>query len=359
MLFSTVLGAGCLLQAQEIPSLRGVEDPNGKIVWYDCKLLALEGKGWAKTESYYDRLPAKAKATVPAVVWDLSHDTAGMFVRFSTDSASVQVRWTLLKDKLAEPHMPATGVSGVDLYARDKSGKWVFLGNGRPEKLSNSANISVAPGSECILYLPLYNGLKSIEIGIPKEKTLSTLESMRSKDRKPVVFYGTSITQGGCVSRPGLAGTSVINREIDVPVINLGFSGSGRMEPALADLLAELDPCIYVLDCLWNLEPALVDERIESFVKTLRKVRPDTPILLVEDSNYKGISPTEKGRRLRIVYDKLVKDGVKGLHLLANTDMLGADAEGTVDGCHPNDLGMMRQSAVFIKVLSSLLKEAK
>jgi lysophospholipase L1-like esterase len=255
-------------------------------------------------------------------------------------------------------HMPATGVSGIDIYARDKSGKWIYQGTGRPEKASNASTFNVVPGSECILYLPLYNGLKSIEIGIPKGKTLSTPDLSVAKRGKPVVFYGTSIIQGGCASRPGLAAVSIVSRELDVPVVNLGFSGNGRMEQALADLLAELDPSIYVIDCLWNMEPGLVNERVEPFVKTLRKARPNTPIVLVEDSSVKGISPTEKGRVLRAVYDKLTKEGIKGIHFLPNTGMLGADSEGTVDGCHHNDLGMMRQADALSKVLRPLLKVA-
>lgn len=352
-------GAGGLPCAKEISPQQGAEDPGGKTVWYDCKLLALEGKAWDAAESYYDRLPAKAKAAVPPPVWDLSHDTAGMAFRFSTDSATVDVRWTLLKAGLAMSHMPATGVSGIDIYARDKSGKWIYQGTGRPEKTSNTSAFNVAPGSECILYLPLYNGLKSIEIGIPKGKTLSTPDLSQTKREKPIVFYGTSIIQGGCASRPGLAAVSIVSRELDVPVVNLGFSGNGRMEQALADLLAELDPSIYVLDCLWNMEPGLVNERVEPFVKTLRRTRPNTPIVLVEDSSVKGISPTEKGHVLRAVYDKLIKEGIKGIHFLPNTGMLGTDTEGTVDGCHHNDVGMMRQADVLSKALRPLLKRAK
>jgi len=330
----------------------GAHPDDTSIIWHDGKLLALEGKGWANTESYYDRLPGKAKADVTPAVWELSLDSAGMSVCFSTDSSTVNVKWTLLKDKLAKPHMPATGISGLDLYAREKSGKWAFQGNGRPEGISNNASFKVEPGSECLLYLPLYNGVKSLEIGVPKGKALSTPDLSPVKRGKPIVFYGTSITQGACASRPGMAATSIVGRELDVPVINLGFSGSGKMEPALAELLAELDPSIYVLDSLHNM-PA--DERVEPFVKTLRETHPSTPILLVEDSNFKGISPTDKGRKLRVICEKLENEGMKDLYFIPNTDMLGSDGEGTVDGVHPNDLGMMRQAMVFVKRLSPLL----
>ena len=356
LLCFTLINAERLLQAEGVVDPNnGVADPDGKIVWYDCQRLGVEGKGWTNTASYYDRLPANASSNVPASVWSLGHDSAGICVHFTTDSTSIQVRWTLLKNSLAMPHMPATGVSGVDLYGRNDAGKWRFLGNGRPTNLSNNVAFNLVAGRENILYLPLYNGVKSVAIGLPKSKTISISKQTYRKPLKPVVFYGTSITQGGCASRPGLAATAIVGRELDLPVINLGFSGSGKMEPEMANLLAELDPSIYVLDCLWNMSPSMVTERVDPFVRTLRKAHPTTPILLVEDSSFKNITPTIKGRILRNVCDKLAKDGIKSLYLLSNAEMLGNDFEGTVDGCHPNDLGMMRQAAIFIKSLSPLL----
>ncbi|MDD5676729.1 MAG: SGNH/GDSL hydrolase family protein [Kiritimatiellae bacterium] len=343
----------------KIDPKHGKADPDGNIVWYDCQLLKVEGKGWTDTAAYYDRLPAKAKGLVPAAVWDLSHDTAGICVRFTTDSASMQVRWSLLKDNLAMPHMPATGVSGIDLYGRNEAGgKFRFFGNGRPTGAKNRASFNLTAGSENILYLPLYNGVKSIQIGIPKGKTISIPKPSRRDRRKPIVFYGTSITQGGCASRPGMAATAIVGRELDVRVINLGFSGSGRMEPEMADLLAELDPSIYVLDCLWNMNPGQVNERAEPFVRKLREMHPGTPILLVEKSNFRN-ALTETGHILRMIHAKLIKAGIKGLYFLPNKGMLGNDFEGTVDGCHPNDLGMMRQAVVFIKSLTKILQSSE
>ena len=329
---------------------------DGAIVWHNCTELGIEGKGWTDTLSPYDRLPAKAHGKVPEAVWDLSHDCAGLCVRFTTDAPSIQVRWTLLKTELAMPHMPATGISGIDLYAKEAGSAWRFVNNGRPMAMSNVAAFEVSPGKPCLLYFPLYNGLKSIEIGIPNGRTISAYKSAAGKPRKPIVFYGTSITQGGCASRPGMAFTSIVGRKLDVPVINLGFSGNGKMEPALADLLAELDPSVYVLDCLWNMTPELVGQRVEPFVKRLRQSRPNTPILLVEDYNMRNISPTPMGVVLRRVYDKLKAEGVTNLHFLSSQGMLGTDGEPTVDGCHPTDLGMMRLAEGFAKELTPIVR---
>ncbi len=329
-------------------------DPDGKTLWYDAKDLLVEGKGWTDTDAFYDRLPSKAKGRVIAPVWDLSHQSAGMAVRFAVSSSSIKVRWTVTNSKdLAMPHMPATGVSGVDLYTKDaKTGTWRFVNNGRPEGATSTASFATRDGQPCLLYLPLYNGVSSVEVGVPKEDKISVPEA--SSLGKPIVFYGTSITQGACASRPGMAATAIVGRRLDVPVINLGFSGAGVMELEMGKLMAELDPSAYVIDCLWNMWPQQVEERTEPLVKALRAAHPTTPIFLVEDSSVWGFTPTSKGIILRKIVQKLKDEGVKDIYFISNKGMLGDDTEATVDTTHPSDLGMMRQAEVFIREMSFL-----
>jgi hypothetical protein len=347
-----MVAAPSVVRAQKVDVRKAKSSPDGQTLWYDCKEIGVEGKGWTNTLSFYDRLPAKAAAKAPAAVWSLSHCSSGMCVRFKTDSPSIQVRWTLVSGDLALPHMAATGVSGIDIYVKDKVGRWCFVATGLALAVSNSTACALPPGREYMVNLPLYNGVTSVEIGIPKGRTIATSESAR---RKPIVFYGTSITQGGCASRPGMAYTAIVGRRLDVPVINLGFSGSGKMEPEMADLLTELDPSVYVLDCIANMSAEQVAGRFEPFVQRLRHFHPDVPILLAEDSSVGNLCPTEKGRVLRRIYEKLTANGVKNLHFLASRSMLGDDTEGTVDGGHPTDLGMMRIAEVFVRALSPLL----
>ena len=195
----------------------------GDVKWYDAREIGVEGKAWEETESFFDRLPARAKDLVRSPVWSLSHDSAGMCVRFVTDADAIYARWQLLSDNLAMPHMPATGVSGVDLYVQHE-GRWRWLATGRPEKVDNTACLvqELPPGQrEYLLYLPLYNGVTSVELGIPRNASL--WQKRFDNDCLPIVFWGTSITQGACASRPGMCHTAILGRWLDRPIINLGF----------------------------------------------------------------------------------------------------------------------------------------
>jgi hypothetical protein len=265
------------------------------------------------------------------------------------------------------PHMPATGVSGLDLYVRQpNTGQWRWLANGRPTQQTNTAQLASglpAGEHEFMLYLPLYNGVSSVEIGIPKGHGLAKAPARPPERRKPIVIYGTSITQGGCASRPGMAYTAIVGRRLDRPVINLGFSGNGRMDPELAPLFAELDPAVYMLDCVPNMNAKDVEDRAEPFVRALLQARPTTPILLVEGRSRPNADVFEDQRQageggqtaLRKVYEKLVAAKAGQIAYLAGDKQLGDDGEGTVDNSHPTDLGFLRQADAFQQALVPLL----
>jgi lysophospholipase L1-like esterase len=265
------------------------------------------------------------------------------------------------------PHMPATGVSGLDLYVKTDDAQWHWLAVGQPTNVpTNSVRLVTgipAGKREFLLYLPLYNGVTSVEIGIPKEKVMVKAAPRLIERQKPIVFYGTSITQGGCASRPGMVHTTIVGRHLDYPIINLGFSGNGKMEPELAHLMADLDPAAYVLDCLPNMTAGEVAERVEPFVQILRKAHATTPIVLVEDRSYANsfLVTTARERNatsraaLHDAYNRLVGDGVKNLHYLSGEKLLGANGEDTVDGSHPSDLGFMRHADAFVEVLKPIL----
>lgn len=363
-----VLAAPLLAAGPVIDPSTAKVDPATGVHWYDVRPLGLEGQGWTDLKAPFDRLPAKAEKTARPPVWGLSRNSTGLCVRFVTDATTIHARWTLTGKNLAMPHMPATGVSGLDLYVKTAAGKWQWVANGRPTAETNTAQLASglpAGEKEYILYFPLYNGVSSVEIGLPKGTSLKKADDRPKGKDKPIVFYGTSITQGGCASRPGMVHTAIIGRKLDRPVINLGFSGNGTLDPDMADLMGELDASVFVLDCIPNLNAAQVAERTEPFVKALRKARPNTPILLVEDRTYAnapvlpGVAKRNADSRAanKKAFDALVAAGDKNLYYLTGDKLIGDDGEGTVDGSHPTDLGFMRQADAFIEALAPILKK--
>jgi len=367
---SSVALIGCIaaqtVSAEPLDLAKVKPSDDGKILYYDALQLGLEGQGFADVKAPYDRLPAKAEGKVRPEVWSLSRNSAGLSVRFVTDAQAIHARWTLTSDRLDMPHMPSTGVSGLDLYVKMPDSKLRWLANKSPTaKTTSIALVTGIPAGkrEYMLYLPLYNGTESLEIGIPKESTLEKAPPRDAGRSKPVVFYGTSITQGGCASRPGMVHTAILGRWLDRPVINLGFSGNGRMEREVAELMAEIDAAALVIDCLPNLAADQVTERTAPLVKILREKRPETPIVLVEDRNYTDgfLLPGKRERNetnqaaLKKAFQELKAAGDKHLYYIEGAGMIGDDSEGTVDSSHPTDLGFYRQAEAFMKVLGPIL----
>lgn len=347
------------------PRTTTAEEP---VAWRDVRTLTLEGRAWDEPalKAPFDRLPAKAEGVVRPPVWNLSRDSAGIAVRFVTDATEIHARWTVTKDRLDMPHMPATGVSGLDLYARDRDGAWRWAAVGQPTEKSNTKVLvkGLDPGRrEYLLYLPLYNGVSAVEVGVPTGAEIAPGPAREPGSAKPVVFYGTSITHGGCASRPGMAHVAILGRRLDRPVVNLGFSGNGTMDPPVADLLGEIDAAAYVVDCLPNMTAEMVSERTAPLVRAIRKARPDVPVVLAEDRDYTNGRFLESQRRrnstnheaLREEYRKLVAEGVAGLHYLEGDAQLGDDGEATVDGSHPTDLGFVRMADAFEPALRRAL----
>lgn len=338
----------------------------GETLFFDARKLSIEGQGWDDTTAPYDRLPSKAEGVVRDAVWDLSRHASGIVARFVTDAPTIEARWTLTSDRLQMAHMPATGVSGLDLYVRDDAGKWRWLACARPEGQTNTARLisGIPEGKrEYMVYLPLYNGVQSLEIGIPASNWIAPAAERPEERRTPIVFYGTSITHGASASRPGMTHVAILGRRFDRPVINLGFSGNGRLEPEVATLLAELDAAVFVIDCLPNVGADVVAANTKPCVDILRKAHPTTPILLVEDRSYADSFLVASKRQrnltsreaLRKVYEELRAAGDENVYYLEGEHLLGDDNEGTVDSSHPTDLGFMRQADAFADALAPLL----
>ncbi len=338
--------------------------PKPDLQWTSVLDLTLEGKGWKDTAHPFDRLPARAQTIVRGPVWSLSRDSAGMVVRFSSSAPRIAARWKVRRERLALPHMPATGVSGLDLYVRS-NGRWRWMANGRPEKQENEQmlfqNYS-GPARDYMLYLPLYNGVDSVHLGVDKDAAIKPA-APRPRGRKPVVFYGSSILQGGCASRPGMAYPAILGRMLDCETINLGFSGNGMSEPEFGVLQAELDAQVYVYDSLPNMSVEQVTDRTEGFLRTLRKAHPNMWIVCVENPNYTNLEfnaanrqrVMEKNRLMKGIYDKLIAGGDRKMAYVPGDKLYGDDGEATVDGTHPTDVGFQRMAEAIAPVLRPLL----
>ena len=338
---------------------------DGKTVWWDGSLVPMEGKGFKDTKRFYDRMPARLEQdkSVRRGVWSQCYHSSGECFRFRLKGASVfKVRWSLVHSSLAMGHMPATGVSGLDLYLRDKqTGEWKFFQNARPSKQNGNEATFHTYGSDAMVYLPLYNGPSKVEFGVPEGASFEPLPARENGVVKPVVFYGTSITHGGCCSRPGLAFPAIVCRRLNAPLVNLGFSGNGRMELSMADYVGEVDASCYVLDCLWNMGGTRWvkekhRERYEPFIRNLRAKRPGVPIVMAEHCDVYCKGPDERDRFIKGLYDKLIAEGWTNLVYLPNAGMYPDDLEGTVDGAHASDYGMLSLAKAFGDAVRKALK---
>jgi hypothetical protein len=356
-----------LLLAQNPPTAANTPTRSAEptLQWHSVAEWGVEGRAWpelARTR-WFDRFPTQAEATVTPAVWSLSRQSAGMLVRFRTNADAIWANYSLFSDRLALPNMTAIGVSGLDLYARDENGRWRWVGVTRPSaKVVRQRIIErLAPGTrEYAIYLPLYNGIDSLQIGVPVG---ASFERLAPRTERPIVFYGTSITHGASASRPGMAHVAILGRRFDRPVVNLGFSGNGRMDAAVGELLVKIDAAVYVIDCLPNMDAAAVTLKCVPLVKQIRAARPNTPIVLVEDRRQTNawILPalkqfhTDNHAALRACMAALQTVGVTGLYYLTGDELLGDDDDAATDGSHPSDLGMVRQADWFEPVLRRAL----
>ncbi len=319
-------------------------------------------------ESPYDRLPISYKDKIREPVWDLSKASAGITVRFHSNSTSISLKWTILND-FDMPHMASTGIKGIDLYTKYNN-KWRYVTSagalvGQKKYQNNEVasdsineyelitNIS-SEFREYKLFLPLYDGVTKLEIGIDSD---AQIKKATPNTKKPIVFYGTSITQGGCASRPGMAHTNIISRKLDVDCINFGFSGNGRMETPIIELISEIKASVYVIECLQNMNIKQVKERVLPLVKIIRKKQPSTPIIFVENMMYKTafLDKTieteliQENLALKNEYDKILKNGFQNIFYIEDMKADGMDNEGTVDGVHLTDLGFLRYANYIIE----------
>ncbi len=333
-------------------------------VFYDVKgpLLSLHGCFFSPEDDRFVRMPKSAAEAVSGGVAHLRKNPSGGRVRFATDSKKITLR--IDYGTLCEmPHMPKTGCAGFDLYERARGGAWQFKKtfvppNGCPVTLELTYERQSQELCEFELNLPLYHELRSLEIGLTP---LARLEKVTPhKHRSPVLFYGSSITQGGCASRPGMNYPTILSRRLDFDFVNLGFSGNGRGEESMARYMASLDHSLLVNAYGINSPIEELRERHYPFYRIYRELCPKTPILMTTSPYFGQERGFAGGRHLDIAletYRRALAEGDENIYFLDGGEARAlTDGEAaTVDDCHPTDLGFFATAKSMEPLLSRLL----
>ena len=333
------------------------------------------GRAWNQEIGHeYSRLPERLRGNVSEAVWKLSRQSAGMSVRFLTNSSNITVRYKL-QERSKTVDMSKLLTDGVDLYATNAEGVTHWIGSHQQWKFSSdSVEMRFGPivnkvrrksGLLFTLYLPAYSHINNLEIGVDDEATFTFVH--QSAER-PVVIYGTSIQHGTSATRPGNMVSARVERALGYPVVNLGFSGSALIEPGMFDVLAETDARAFIIDPMpnsYSLHPDTVYQRTVTGIRRLR-AKSKAPILMVEAPVMADhvLLPTVHEQYLMAdgafhrAYDQLMAEGTEGLHYLGH-DELGITEDAMVEGIHPNDIGMKQYADVYIGKLREMLPEDK
>ena len=336
------------------------------VVYTDASVFPLYGKVSEQTNERYERLPSSLEGVSREPVWYLGRHSAGLFIRFRSNSTSIHARWESTFNKTMT-HMTDTGTKGLDLYAL-VDGEWRHVCSAQPQGKKSErciiANMDPVE-REYMLYLSLYDGVKSLEIGVDEGSMLDLPAVDRPSREKPVVMYGTSILQGGCANRPGMAHTNIIGRRLDREVINLGFSGNALLDMEIAELMASVeDPGLYVLDYVPNASAQAIDEVGEQFFRIIRDAHPEVPVVFIEDVIFPHTifdnkileEVTKKNIAQKRLFKKLKKSGEKRIYYIFAEGMIGDDGEATVDAIHFTDLGAMRYVDHVLPVIKRALR---
>lgn len=338
-------------------------------VYTDATTLPVFGKVLPDTYGPFTRLPESLKGVSRDPVWRLGINSAGLFVRFSSNGGIFRFRWT---STFAKPmdNMAPCGSRGLALYVYDK-GEWVYAGTARPNLDSKESEFTVSCSSlsgtfrEYMLYLSLYDGVQKLEIGVPQGKVVTTPMAASPKADKPVIIYGSSILQGASASHPGMASTNQISRRLNRVVINLGFSGNGKLDYEIAELIASHpDPGVIVLDNVPNCTPEMLRERQIPFYEIIRKAHPSVPIVFIDGPYYPGTrfdggkarNCKNKTEAFKEAFNKIKATGDKNVYFVSSEKILEADNVGTIEGTHFTDIGFLKYADVLTPVLQKLLK---
>lgn len=349
--------------------------PQDDLVFHDVRKepFTIHGLLYDQEDGPFRRIPQHIAEKVNEGTLHLHTNTAGGRVRFCTDSTRIAIRAVMPK-KCLMPHMPFLGSSGFDLYEQTDAG-YQYRGSFTPPV--NRGNeyesvITLDPGKmrSLTIHFPLYDNVAQLFIGLDADAQIAACKGYTNDI--PIFFYGSSITQGGCASRPGNAYTNILSRNLDIDHWNLGFSGSSRGELAMADHIAEQPMRLFFYDYDHNApDPDHLARTHEAFFLRIREKNPDLPIILASRTDSPKTEQIAQDTRMRKeiiiqTYINAQKRGDKNVRFLDGSAVfehakkLGVAADScTVDGVHPNDLGFACMAYVFEKEIRSCLRFTK
>ena len=317
--------------------------------YVDAATLTVIGKA-LPTELPYNRIDT-AKFRAPEKTHAYCYHSTGLAVVFRTDSRTIRARWETT-DRNVSDNMTAIAQKGLDLYIR-RGNEWVYAGVGRPKINGKNAKhdatiiADMEEGEkECLLYLPLFDQLKKLEIGVDEQSGITPMEN---PFRHKIVVHGSSITHGVSAGRAGMCYPSRLGRDLGLYCINLGFSGLCTMQPEFAAYLSRVEADAFILDCFSNPSADVINERFDAFVDTIRSTHPTTPLIFLqtirrETRNYSTrIEKFEREKQAAAearIRERMKSD--KNIYFVDPGALLGSDHIATVDGTHPTDLGFTR-----------------
>lgn len=343
----------------------------GSLRYTDASEFRLIGHGIDPGASAdpYQRLPDSIRESLPRpFLWTLGQNSAGQALRFASDSPYINIRWRSTQ-KNEMNHFAPTGIRGLDLYCLMPDSTWRFVNSARPGLDSDMTETTVIANMEpkmreYMLFLPLYDGVGDLAIGIDSDYTITPPSVALPRQDRPIVAYGTSILQGGCASRPGMAHTNILTRRLNRQVINFGFSGNGQLDLEIAPVVAAVEnPSLFILDFCPNVNNELIEQKMIPFFDIIRSRHPDVPVLFVENPVFphsvfdRSIADkiTSRNAALKKKYDELVSRGEKNLYYLPSELLIGSDGEATVDGIHFTDLGFTRYADILRPLIISII----
>lgn len=356
---------------------------NQDVEWKSCREepFSLHGVIYSEEEGVFRRMTNKwahAEGLGEGIIY-LSRCTSGGRIRFKTNSPYVAIKCVIPSADIMS-NMTIMGAFGLSLYVNGNySGNytpiwanllnpidglvetkgWFYKEERNSVAFEGLINVEGEGDKQIDLYLPLYSGVKELYIGVKEGSTITKTNSYTYE--KPIVFYGSSITQGASASHPGNDYVSVVSRWLDSDYLNLGFSGNCIAQKSMVEYLASLNPSIYVIDYDHNASGAkMLTETHMPLYRAIRKAHPTTPIIFITkpDCDYDKFA-LERKAVIYNTYQTALNEGDKNVDFIDGKELFGTEDRElcTADKCHPNDLGFYRMAKVIEPVLRKWIEK--